>query len=876
MVSKRVVAPKPGNKLSKSNRPSPCSPSTATNVAASKEVQPILKEVTDKSHIAELDPSSCIPLYLFRKRSNNAVKKLKAIFLGQHSMTNVALPGIVSGTPTSAVVPLIGELEHYIKDYLLEEGYTEEDLEEKIKKHEKWFGVIDGCQFYSAIMELRQEYPDKWMSFKWPVLVVRPGKSLADYRKLARIQNERNKDIYTYESTTYDLLHGLRLEYDILYNLANKKSRTGRRGVKINHKDVAHNYDGADHSSNTYIKQAVSVSSRLSPRTIEAIGEVCNLECPDIILKSPSLNRQNLGSVDDVISHTDCRLFRSFICFGSLRGAKAFMNAVLDDQEEAQRTCIYRLKHWCELNGYKPVQSKTVIEQFNLSILSLKEEEKFLKIIESDEWPKNMETTRQNVLCTTLCDQELSLNSGNGNDILPTIWKSFKRLHPGMARGVEETLSSHSPPESNEKENEESAEDPPTPPKPDTIEANDEEKRRKQKEEEHKRKMILRQEADKCLSECKIYPNMLSFDSFLTEVWTTDSQRVDFVISCISRDEKLEYIKLLPGFCKHVLKSGSYAFFVVSNSQYSVLEKAFRDAEFKVMDHAFQILYDKATLHRRACYDFPQKQGEIGILAKSAGVHPDGYSPEFSKYGEGERIQSDDVVKFASLVNLNSCSDKLKKPKEFTAIRKDEKTVELFKHMIKMLSPPSGSVMDPIAGAFTAAIACLETNRSCICLENDADCYRFAVGRARIFATPGATMQQLDEFAEPIDVDALDAHDEAPSSKRRKIGMNSRDNNPQSGKIEGDAPSNGNQGALSQKETSSDEDPSPKRRKVRTNNIDNKIQSERNEGDAFFDGNKGDIRQKETSSDQQICDTNDLTKEKRTAQALLMIQYSNP
>ncbi len=818
MVSKRVVAPKTGSRLSKGNSPSS---SATTQVAGSKAVKPILKEVIDQSYITELEPSSCIPLYLFRKRSNNAVKKLKAIFLGEHSITKLSLPGIVSGTPTSVVVPLTGELEHYIKDYFLAEGYSEEDVEEKRNEHEKWFGIIDGCQFYSAIMELRMEYPDKWMSFKWPVLVVQPNKGLSEYRKLSRIQNERNKATYTFESTTYDLLHGLRLEYDILYEKAHRNSRTGKRGIKINHKDVAHNYDGAEHSSNTYIKQAVSVASRLSPRTIDVIGEVCNLECPDIILKSSSLNRQNLSSVDDVISHTDCRLFRSFICFGALRGAKAFMNAVLDDHEEAQRICIYRLKHWCELNGYKPVQSKTVVEQFNLSILSLKEEEKFLKIIEFEDWPRNMETTRQNVLCTTLCDQELSLNSGNGNDILPTIWKSFKRLHPGLAKGVEESLSSDSSTESDEKEEETSTEEPPTPPESDSVEKQD-----SKEEQEVKRRMLLRQEADKCLTESKIYPNMISFDSFLTEVWTTDSRRVDFVISSISREESLDYIKLLPGFCKHVLKSGSYAFFVVSSSQYTVLETAFREAEFKVMDHAFQILYDKSTLQRRLCSDFPQKQGEIGILARSAGVHPDGYSPEFNSHGEGPF--SDDVVKFASLVNLKSCSEKLKRPNEFTAIRKDEKNVQLYKHMIKMLSPCGGTVMDPVAGPFTSALAYLETSRSCICLEKDADCYRYAMGRARIFATPGATMQQLDQFVEPIDVDALDEYEEAPD---------------------------------------------PKRRKIETNNKEENIRRKVNEEAAPLVGSKVDI-EKEASRDQHICNDKDLTEKVGTAQALLMIHDS--
>ena len=121
-------------------------------------------------------------------------------------------------------------------------------------KHSICHGIIDGCQFHGAITDLMKETPDKWVGFKWKVTVVRPDKSLTQYRQLARLQDERNKALYIYEPTVYDLLHGLRGEYDLLFNAALKNSRTGRRGVKVNHRDVARQYDGAENKTNRYVK----------------------------------------------------------------------------------------------------------------------------------------------------------------------------------------------------------------------------------------------------------------------------------------------------------------------------------------------------------------------------------------------------------------------------------------------------------------------------------------------------------------------------------------------------------------------------------------------------------------------------------------------
>ncbi len=182
--------------------------------------EPILSNMMEKSFPKKVDPSCCIPLYLIRQRSTNAIQRLMYMFDGKTD--NYILPGIVSGTPSSIVVPLTGELAKIAHEYFSSEGKSKEDIDEIMSKHELWYGIIDGCQFHGAIMKLREQNTLKWMQFEWRVVVVESVWTMGEYRQLARIQNERNKETYHHESTVYELLHGLRIEYDLLYDKAFK------------------------------------------------------------------------------------------------------------------------------------------------------------------------------------------------------------------------------------------------------------------------------------------------------------------------------------------------------------------------------------------------------------------------------------------------------------------------------------------------------------------------------------------------------------------------------------------------------------------------------------------------------------------------------
>ncbi len=732
---------------------------------------PFLSHLTDGASVMDLDPTACIPLCLIRGLSDNAILRLMSIFNGdanedQHA---VALTGMFTGTPTSLVVPLVDSLSYLVEETLSKTFEDPIDLKFNIESHRKWYGIIDGNQFHGALMRLRVKIPAKWEGVKWKVIVLRPGHELSEYRKLAVVQNERNKQLYHYETTLPDMLISLRNIYDDLYTSRLKASRTGKKGVSVHHRDVAHIYDGGDHEKNTTVRQAVSVATRLTRATIEAISTIASMTCEDIILSSAELNKDNLKSVSLVMSTYDCRLFRKFLCTSTLRGARHFMNASREGEDVAQENAVHRARHWSELNGFRSVKSSVLNEQFMMAKLSLIEERKFLEFIDEDTWPRHMDTIKENMLRTTICDKELQCNQGNSADILPSLWKCFKRLYPGRARGIETDAANDKRTESERSPDNDSS-SPPTPPTENISENSENEKMRQEelaKQRELERQKQMRSDADAILDEHGIQTFGLPFDDFATTVWNSKSKRVDLVLTAIpSGVDNSPNATNLASFCKSVLKTGSYVFLILSQSMYSDYYHALSAAGFKVCDHAFSILYDTTTIKRRKTVDFPQNHCEIALVARSKGHHPSNFQPDFMRPQNIEE-DSDNQSYFASFLNVEACTNKLKRPSQNSCLFPDERSVRLYSRIISTFSPPHGFVIDPIAGPLTTSLACLDTCRRCISLSPSDEALNFAVGRLRVYASPSATMQSLEMYSGPPSTTIAETGVVQPFKKRK-------------------------------------------------------------------------------------------------------------
>lgn len=73
----------------------------------------------------------------------------------------------------------------------------------------------------------------------------------------------------------------------------------------------------------------------------------------------------------------------------------------------------------------------------------------------------------------------------------------------------------------------------------------------------------------------------------------------------------------------------------------------------------------------------------------------------------------------------------------------------------KCSSPNQGTSLNPISWPFTATLACLETKGSCISLEMYLVRFRYGIGHTRIYTIPDATLEQLDDHSDRIDIEFL-------------------------------------------------------------------------------------------------------------------------
>ena len=165
--SNRVSSSKPGTvrKSVMSRLKSQTLPSELSTSSEEVEFLPYLSYITDGCVILDIDPSACIPLHLPRFRIDNAVQKLKSILNGNFNnhFGGPNLTGMVSGAPTSIVVPLTGESKSLMISYFKENILTPEELDAAINAHPVWYGAIDGCQLLTVILQLRSELPGQWV-----------------------------------------------------------------------------------------------------------------------------------------------------------------------------------------------------------------------------------------------------------------------------------------------------------------------------------------------------------------------------------------------------------------------------------------------------------------------------------------------------------------------------------------------------------------------------------------------------------------------------------------------------------------------------------------------------------------------------------------
>lgn len=390
-----------------------------SSIQTKQILTPRFAEVINESVNTTVDPTACVPLTRIRKISQSGVDRLKSIF---------TTTGFTSGSDLAIVMPLTGAHRHHLSSHFQSLGLSSDEVKEKIDSRTEWFGIVDGFHRYTAIMQLTRDEDEQvrkeWETFKWPVTMLKGGFQLLTLRQLARSQNEKHSDAFYVEPTFYDVLSGLREEYDRLQGEKSAK--------KITISEVAAAYDGASHAKESTLKQIAATAARLSHIVIDTIGKIMNEELVELAaVQLAQKDRPDYTIARETITcKIDCRVFRRFLNITSLKQSTIFMKGEGEDGEQVQVNTLYRLRGLCQEKQYRPVQHSAVTEQYKKASKALYEARKFEKFLESGVWPSDMEATHENLLRTTRLDGEVEDNIGNDNEILPFLRRLFFKLYP--------------------------------------------------------------------------------------------------------------------------------------------------------------------------------------------------------------------------------------------------------------------------------------------------------------------------------------------------------------------------------------------------------------------------------------------------------------
>ena len=113
----------------------------------------------------------------------------------------------------------------------------------------------------------------------------------------------------------------------------------------------------------------------------------------------------------------------------------------------------------------------------------------------------------------------------------------------------------------------------------------------------------------------------------------------------------------------------------------------------------------------------------LGVKSHSQGTTTKQTNNNYSKYTKVDNTDKHGDLKFPTTI-LN-----FQKPHPSKSLHPTQKPVELVKYFIKTYTDEGDIVLDNCSGSGTTAIACLETGRKYICIEQDREYYQKSLER---------------------------------------------------------------------------------------------------------------------------------------------------
>ncbi len=716
------------------------------------DFKPLFQELFDGARYDRINPFSCIRLTKIRPVTSGGVKRLKSLFLEDNTTSDdVCGTGLTFGTNSPIVVELSGAFQQHLVERFKEQQLNEDQILEAINRFDKWYGIIDGAHANEAVKQLSSTSPS-WKGFEWFVTVLAGGHPLERYRQLARAQNSRHSLRHYVEFTLYDELYNLRLEYENLLRLQKKPTQI----------HVARAYFGSNFVSSTR-KYMASMALRLSSETITTLGKIMNIEAPNECLRHECFDSNGAKSVEEAISLVDCRIYKKFVCLHSLRMSTMFMTAKTPAEQKAQIYTLYRAKEYCLLNALKTVQYTIINQQFKMALLAISEEKKFLKYLGSDEWPVGMETTKDNLLNSTVMDSEVEGNKGNENTILSSLKNALLSINPNLVKRCDEALkvrteldrpSDTAPVNDNGSPNtisqnhpSDNLENPVNPVNdiPEIPNADNEVMELKNNLES------LQTHGIECVN--------MDWRRFLSSAWSSDRPRADTIVTepppissrsflgpevtygsrNVEQELSEEEVSSMPVLSKRILKPGGYVVLIMKFEAFGEWFRSFRKAGYTVMPYPYVFGYDPESVQDRNPSFFPQPGSDYGLLAyyPTNNNNETGFRPDFKS--SFCHIWSQKKRHLSIMSDIPAPKSKLCRGNSRSPFLASEKSVKMVMEAIDLFTPIGGLTIDMFGGTMTTPIAALIKRRRCLCIEQELCLFKAAVTRL-ILCLPSTNM----------------------------------------------------------------------------------------------------------------------------------------
>lgn len=187
--------------------------------------------------------------------------------------------------------------------------------------------------------------------------------------------------------------------------------------------EVGHAYNGGNtrkslsETSQTTIQMSQTAMT-LDLSVVEALGAILKEGSTEVTVNTKQLESTDLSFV---IADNDCRVFKKFVAFHSLRGFEALFS---EKDTTIQVDTLYRLRDVCERNDYRAVW-RNITQFYELCASEHQEDEQFKEFMGNDQ-TDNLGTNREGLLRCTMFVEEPMQDRCNAQS-LPSFFKAFKK-----------------------------------------------------------------------------------------------------------------------------------------------------------------------------------------------------------------------------------------------------------------------------------------------------------------------------------------------------------------------------------------------------------------------------------------------------------------